>query len=249
MSENTSENSKKKRPLDVTRTSVSSDVESAKILFSEGLFEEAKKILYQIMLREPEQKKARALLDQILAQEQKALFESSSRSAPKPPKLENPNEILKKLNADLDLHLDLTDFDPEKENWRTEGELSPRERYDLGVAFSEMGCYLDAIRELKLAERRIRLEQTFLGELGVSIVTLYSECLVHAGRAFDAKTYLEPILAEPDLKHEEKIGLFYVMGLVEEALGQIASSKGWFQKVVNENAHFRDAAFRLKHIK
>ena len=248
MPENTDENSKKKLSLDPTSLSITSEVESAKILFSEGLHDEAKKVLFQVLLQQPDHPKARALLNQILAKEEKALFESSTRTVAKTV-VDNPSDVLKKLNLDLELNLDLNDFDPEKENWIAKGELNPRERYDLGVAFSEMGCYLDAIRELRLAERRIRLEQTFLGELGVSVVTLYAECLVHAGRAFEAKTYLEPILSEPDLKHEEKTGLFYVMGLVEEALGQRASSRGWFQKVVDSNLHFKDASFRLKHSK
>ena len=76
----------------------------------------------------------------------------------------------------------------------------------------------DTIRELKRAEKKIRIEESFLGELGISAVALHADALVKLGHSFQAKIYLEPILVEPDLLHEQKIILYYTMGLAEQAL-------------------------------
>lgn len=235
--------------IEATRLVPDSEVESAKILFQEGLFEEAKKLLFQVLIQEPAHRKARVLLDQIQNKEEQLLLNSNTSKSTKKTATENQSEIIEQLNSDLGLELDAKHFDPEIENWHIETSLLPRERYDLGVAFFEMGCFKDAMRELKIAERCVRLEQTFLGEFGVSVVALYSECLVELGRTYEAKSYLEPILNEPDLKLEEKLVLFYVMGRVEHALGNSASAKGWFQKVLEVEPNFRDSNFRLAQIK
>ena len=246
MSENTNENPKKKFSLEMTRAAPLDEVESAKILFQEGLFEEAKKKLYQILIVIPNFKAALVLLEKIQKQEERSLLETSgARSREKAIRTENPDHILKKLESDLGIQIEPSSQNGE-ERWASAGSLSAKEHFDLGVAFFQMDCFGDAIRELKKSERKIRQEQTFLGELGVSVVALLAESQVKLGRAFEAKSSLESVLTEPDLKHEEKIILFYVMGLIEEDLGHSKESKGWFQKVLNADPDFRDVQFRLK---
>ena len=213
MSENTKQKVLNQPSLDATRVTRESELQSAKILFQEGLLDEAKKKLYQILIAAPNYTPAHDLLKLIQDGEVKGLLSQSvPNQRAKKIKVEDTDGIIQKLNADLGLGLDVRDFDPERENWITGVDLSSREHYDLGVAFFEMGCYRDAVRELKTSERKIRVEQTFLGELGVAVVALYSESLVKLERGFEAKSYLEPILSEPDLNQEEKNVLFYVMG-------------------------------------
>ncbi|MBC7395954.1 MAG: hypothetical protein H7333_00805 [Bdellovibrionales bacterium] len=235
----------KKFSLEVTRLAPDDEVESAKILVQEGLIEEAKKLLFQILFLKPKHKKARTLLSQIQEKEEQQLLSHHSSYIRKKVLVEDPHDIIQKLNHDLGLNLDTQSFDPSAENWHINAELSPRERYDLAVAFFEMGCFKDSMRELKYAEKAVRLEQTFLGEFGVAVVALYSECLVELDHTFEAKAYLEPILSEPDLKLEEKLILFYVMARIEESLGNTPSARGWFQKVIEVDQSFRDAQFRL----
>jgi tetratricopeptide (TPR) repeat protein len=245
--ENTKQKPSKKISIDVTRVSSEDELQSAKILFQEGLLEEAKKKLFQILIAAPNYQRAHDLLKQIQSHELKSLLgPTPNHQRPKKTKTEDPVLIIDQLNADLGLGLDLNGFDPDQENWVIQTELSAREHFDVGVAFFEMGCYRDAIRELRSAERQIRMEQTFLGELGVSVVALHSEALVQLGRAYEAKAFLEPVLSEPDLKREEKNVLFYVMGLVEESLGKLNEARGWFQKVFDLEPDFRDTRFRLK---
>ncbi len=247
MSENTNENPEKNFTLEPTRISAIDEIESAKILFQEGLLEEAKKKLYQVLIQAPGFAPAKNLLDKIFKDEERTLLESSSRTpSQKKAKPENPDPILKKLEEDLGISLGESLPTGDQENWVSNESLSAKEHYDLGVAFFEMECYSDAIRELRKAERKIRLEQTFLGELGVSVVALLCESWIKAGRAFEAKSHLEPVLSEPDLRFEEKIILFYLMGVIEEDLGHLPESRSWLQKVVDSDPAFRDAQFRLK---
>jgi tetratricopeptide (TPR) repeat protein len=114
------------------------------------------------------------------------------------------------------------------------------------VAFYEMGCFGDVLRELKRAEKKIRIEESFLGELGVSVVALYAQTLVKLGQAFQAKVYLEPILIEPDLLHEQKTILYYTMGLAEQALDEKKNAKAWFQKVAMTDPDFKDVQQRIR---
>ena len=239
----------KKDSLELTRLSPDEEVESAKILFREGLIEEAKKLLFQILILIPHHLRARALLEQIQEKEEVQLLARTIPEQKSREVLERPSEIIDRLNTDLGLDLHLEGFDPQTENWRSTGELNARERYDLGVAFFEMGCFKDALRELKIAERTIRLQQTFLGELGVCVTGLIAESLVESDLSYEAKAYLEPILSEPDLKLEQKIIYFYVMGRCEEALGRAELAKGWYRQTLEVDPHFRDAQFRLTRIR
>jgi len=248
--ENTKETPPDLTSLEVTRVSIEDELQSAKILYQEGLNEEAKKKLYLILISSPQNPRAHDLLNQIKEEELEALLNQHAPSTHyKNPRVENAERIIDKLNSDLDLGLKLDGLDPQVENWIPHLSLKSREHYDLGVAFFEMGCYRDAIRELRSSEKKIRIEQTFLGELGVAVVALHAECLLLIGRAYEAKENLMPILNEPDLKHEEKTVLFYVMGRIEEDLGSIPVAQGWFQKVLEIDASFRDAGHRLKQLR
>ena len=249
MSDNSNQKQPEKHSIEITRINALDELQSAKILFQEGLLEESKKKLYQILIGMPAYQSAQDLLKQIQSQELKGLLSQSlSLSRPKKIPTEDASRIIQKLNEDLGLNLDIKAFDADRENWIHPINLNAKEHYDVGVAFFEMGCYRDAARELRAAEKKIRMEQTFLGELGVSVAALYSETLVLLGSPYDAKVFLEPILAEPDLKLEEKNVLFYVMGLALESLGQLKQSKSWYQKVYAIDPGFRDTEFKLKQL-
>lgn len=250
MAENTKENPKTKFSIEKTKLSPLDEVESAKILFQEGLIEEAKKVIYRIQMIQPNFTPAIQLLAKINKEEEKKLFQSSQRAPRVANTLsEDSDFILKSLDRDLGLELHAGEVSQEQENFITNESLSAREHYDLGVAFFQIDCFLDSIRELKKAERKIRLEESFLGELGVSVVSLHAECLFKLGRSYEAKSFLEPILTEPEINLEEKISFFYLLGLVELDLGNIPEGKAWFQKVIDLDPQFRDTAFRLKTIK
>ncbi len=228
------------------------ELESAKILIQENLFEEAKHVLFRLLTRinDPQSlshRRARELLTKIEAIELNQLMSETSHTKTQK-KLEDPTLLITQLEKDLQLY----SFDEdaalfEKEQWNVEETpVTAKGLIDLAVAFYEMGCYGDALRELRRAEKKIRIEESFLGELGVSVVALQAQALVKLGYAFKAKIYLEPIVMEPDLLHEQKIVLYYTMGLAEQALEETSTAKAWFQKVVEADPDFKDAQQRIR---
>ena len=245
MSENTGESPGKIHSLEPTRVSLTDEVESARILLQEGLYEEAKKILYRALILSPHFKKAQEILSQIQKKELDQILDSHPRPQAKS-SFEDPDEVIRKLNDDLGLELGRESIDPHLENWNYSAELSGKDHFDLGVAFFEMGCFRDAIRELQKSIRVVRQEFTDLGELGVSALALCAECFLGLNEAFEAKMILEPAISDAELQHEEKTPLYYLMGRVEEALGNRSEAKAWYGKVLLTDSFYRDAAFRVK---
>jgi tetratricopeptide (TPR) repeat protein len=249
VSENANDSGEMPRSFEVTHTIPEDEVESARILMREGLAEEAKKTLYRLLAHQPQFSPALKLLKQIQDVELKALFEPDRRMAgprKKPtPRYEPPEQVIEKLERDLQLDPEM-EVQGDAERWVVSQEVPHRERVDLAVAFFEMGCFADALRELTKVEKQIRVEKTFLGEEGVAVVAMIAQCLVQLNRAFEAKSKLEPILTETDLRHEDKLTLYYCMGLAEQALGHSEIALGWYQKISESDLDFRDVRVRIK---
>ena len=232
--------------------SINDELESAKILIQENLFEEAKHILFRMLTRinDPQSlshRRAKELLLKIETIELNELMTKVSRANPTK-NIEDSTSIITQLEKDLKLN-SFEEEEPLMENelWNVnESPTTAVGLFDLAVAFYEMGCFGDALRELRRAEKKIRIEESFLGELGVSVVALYAQTLVKLNQPFNAKIYLEPILLEPDLPHEQKIILYYTMGLTAQALEEKSNAKGWFQKVVASDPDFKDVQQRIR---
>jgi tetratricopeptide (TPR) repeat protein len=247
VAENKGENSKSDFDLQVPKSSARDEVESAKILFQEGLLDEAKKTLHRILISHPAYSRASKLLKEIQKTELNHILNRSQASSDRR-KMEDPERILRKLEADLGISIESRSavLDPAHENWTHSMELSSQERFDLGIAFFEMGCFRDADRELAEALRIFRVENSSLDESGVSIVALRAESLIRLEEAFEAKMFLAPILNEPEISHELKLPLYYLAARSEELLGARVEAKAWLQKVMDIDPLFRDANFRIR---
>ena len=248
MSENKGENSKSAFDIQMPKASAGDEVESAKILFQEGLLDEAKRILHKVLISHPSYGRATRLLQEIRGAELDHLLNRSGSKGTDRRKPEDPAKILRKLEADLGLTLeqDLSAINPAQENWVHSGALLPVERFDLAIAFFEMGCFRDVIRELEEALRQVRLENSILDETGVSMVALLAESLISLQEAFEAKMFLAPILSEPEISHETKLPLYYLAARSEELLGGRKEARAWLEKVLEIDPLYRDANFRIR---
>lgn len=247
MSENTGKNPEDSFSVQEPAPSPNEEVESAKILFQEDLIEEAKKVLHRVLIAHPDHRRARALLEQIHQSEYDGILKQAGTVRPKKTKLEDPDEVIAALEEDLGLRGQDSDApDPGAATWTHGARTSPQERLDLGVAFFEMGCFRDALIELEEGLRLIRLEQSELGPLGVSIAALLAEALIELGEAFAAKSFLIPLLGEPELSEDSKLPLFYLMGRTEDSLGRKAEARAWYRRVLDADPWFRDADFRAR---
>ncbi len=249
MSENTNK-SVESFSIQASKKAPQDEVESARILLREGLLEEAKKTLFRVLVLKPDFAPAQRLLQDIEAEELKLIFRDSKPRA-NPPVREDTGLVLEALERDLGFQVEESVLC--NEFWiatTQEGApgLDARERFDLGIAFFEMGCFSDALRELIRSEKKIRMDQTFLGDLGVAVAALRAQCMIELDRAFEAKAYLEPILLEPDLSHENKLNLYYVMGLSEQKLEHPTVAAAWFQKIADTDLDFKDVSTRLANL-
>jgi hypothetical protein len=132
-------------------------------------------------------------------------------------------EIFKEFKAGVDRQLGKEDYDT---------------RYNLGIAYKEMGLVDEAIAELQLAakdERRL-LECTSM--LGL--------CFMEKGMPKLAIKWFERGLKAPGRTDEEYLGLRYDLAAAHEATGDVATAREMFSELWAQNANFRDVAEKVR---
>lgn len=149
----------------ISRGGIQHDFESAKIFVQEGLLEDAKRVLRQILVKDPTDPDARGLLERIQASEVREILVSEGPKRPvsaaerlleSQAKTESIEFLVKKLDDDFGLNLSeaqdkeeategcATDLECDLEKSLTEaiGRTLPRlraeDKQDLGIAFLEM---------------------------------------------------------------------------------------------------------------
>ncbi len=110
-------------------------------------------------------------------------------------------------------------------------------RYDLGIAYREMGLYEDAIGEFRIcldSEER-RFDSLYLMGL----------CARDLSRYEDAVNHLEQALALPDLPENRMAGVYFDLSFAEEAGGDLGRARASLRRVIELEAGFPGAADRL----
>jgi hypothetical protein len=96
-------------------------------------------------------------------------------------------------------------------------------RYDLGIAYREMGLLDDAVVEFRLClespERRI----DSLHMLGL--------CSLDAERGSEAVGYLEQALASSEVEEERRSGLYFDVGRAFESVGDLSRARASFEAI------------------
>lgn len=247
-------------------TEIEDDLASAKILINEGLWEEAKKVLRRIILKNPSHVAARKKLEEVHQLELSKLFsDTSDVPSPRESKAQTPAErvskidseaIMRKLDRDLGLGA-LGDGDADEAKCVVEAlfgsseamedfaekldvdlaGLSSRDRTDVGIAFLEMGLYALAARQFEVASRD--------PVSGLPASALRAQALILAGSPFEATLCLEPILGDADLEDEDKIHFIYLMGAACEKLRKRDTARARYLQVYALNPGYRDVAERV----
>lgn len=120
------------------------------------------------------------------------------------------------------------------ENIGTEDSAS---HYDLGLAFMEMGLIDEAIAEFQVALRG--------GAKPLSTLEVLGRCFAEKGQFAVASRVFDRALRIPGHGDTEVIGVVYQLARCQEALGDPASAREQYERVVSLDLHFRDAADRL----
>jgi tetratricopeptide (TPR) repeat protein len=109
--------------------------------------------------------------------------------------------------------------------------------YDLGVAFKEMGLIDEAIAEFQKAlrgpENRVRTYEAI------------GNCFIEKGQHSMAATILSRALSEKGLNDEQLIGVLYLLGRANEALGKPDQAVPFYQRVFVVDITFQDVGDRL----
>ena len=237
---------------------------SARILVNEGLYEEAKKVLRQLRIRNPGELRARDMLEEIHAAELRQIF--GEDHAPRARKRDaaaeiDPDEVLAGLDRDLQLKLEEDNrplsplFDDEKSIQeyadRLDRELAGlggRDRIDLGIAFLEMNLFEVAIRQFRAAHRAFLQDPSAHARDLLVCAGLIAHATIAAGRAFEATMQIQSILRDSDVPLEDKLDFIYLMGRAYEQLGKADVAAQWYVQVRKIDPHYRDTVRRLKLI-
>ena len=239
-------------------------VSSAEILISEGLIDEAKKLLRRVILQDAEKYSARKLLDQIHELELKQIF--GTGPAPRYRKKAEPNssgldlidseQIMRNLDRDLDLGIFDDAETPEPslaslslfKNPKALEEFAdkidvdyvgaaPRDRLDLGIAFTEMGLYELAIRQFRAAQKS--------ADFTFPATALLAYVVILGGRAYEALLTMESTLGDSDLSPLEKLEVVYLSGRANENLKRFELAIQWYREVHSIDPDYRDHRERL----
>ena len=110
-------------------------------------------------------------------------------------------------------------------------------RYDLGIAYREMGLYDDAIAEFRfcLDSPNRRFDSLYLMGL----------CARDLGRHEVAASHLEQALALPDLPEDRMAGVYFDLSIAEEGVGDLERACGTVRRVLEIDPEFPGAADRL----
>jgi tetratricopeptide (TPR) repeat protein len=135
------------------------------------------------------------------------------------------HEILEQFKRGIDQNLDSDDF---------------QSRYDLGVAFKEMGLLDEAISEFQKAlrspEGRLRTSEA----LGIAFF--------EKGQYAACETVLRKAIESLDEGDEAKIGLLYWLGRASEALGKEADAIASYERAMVVDIRFLDLSQRMKRL-
>ena len=247
-------------------------MQSARILLSEGILEEAKRVLRKILISFNGNLEARQLLEQIQEIEIRQIRDGSDlqrrrlgRREPETSIEVSADVVLKDLDRDLNLGIleqeqaqgvgalslfedrrALDEFGKKLDSEMVSSSVS--DRVDLGIAFLEMGLYDLAIRIFDAVMQRLILEPEETAYQLISVTGLLSYTYILAGRAFDATMLMQPILAESEVQPVDKLDLIYLMARAYEVLGQTAAAQDWYMQTQQIDPHYRDVQDRLRDL-
>lgn len=109
-------------------------------------------------------------------------------------------------------------------------------RYDLGVAYFEMGLYNEALAEFEAAATHPSTRVRSLEMMAI--------CLGRQGRHAEVVQLLQSVLR--DANGSGALGLRYNLGLAYQALGRNDEARAQFQSVAQVDRGFRDVLTRLQ---
>jgi tetratricopeptide (TPR) repeat protein len=136
------------------------------------------------------------------------------------------SEIFKEFKKGVDKQLDKEDYDT---------------RYNLGIAYKEMGLIDEAIAEFQLAAKDENRMLECASMLGI--------CFMEKGMAKLAIKWFEKGLQAPGRAEDEYAGLRYDLATALEAAGETDKALGIYTDLYGQDANFRDVATKVRELR
>jgi len=118
------------------------------------------------------------------------------------------------------------------------GESDPEARYNLGIAYKEMGLLDEAVEEFRLSRSRPSL---FLGAS-----CLLAETFAEKGDIDTALKTLNEVLASDGINPEESIDVRYQMAVLLSRIGKEEEAKEIFLSLYESSPNYRDLQERVR---
>jgi tetratricopeptide (TPR) repeat protein len=134
-------------------------------------------------------------------------------------------DIFKEFKKGVDKQLGKEDYDT---------------RYNLGIAYKEMGLVDEAIAEFQLAAK----DETRLLECA----SMLGICFLEKGMPKLAVKWFEKGLKVPGRSDEEYQGLRYDLAVAHEASGETEKALSLFTDLYGQDANFRDVAAKVREL-
>ena len=135
-------------------------------------------------------------------------------------------DIFKEFKKGVDKQLGKEDYDT---------------RYNLGIAYKEMGLIDEAIAEFQLAAKDESRALECSSMLGI--------CFMEKGMPKLAVKWFEKGLKAPDRTDEEYQGLRYDLAMAHEAAGETDKALHLFTDLYGQDANFRDVAAKVRDLR
>ena len=135
-------------------------------------------------------------------------------------------DIFKEFKKGVDKQLGKEDYDT---------------RYNLGIAYKEMGLVDEAIAEFQLAAKDENRMLECSSMLGI--------CFMDKGMPKLAVKWFEKGLRAPGRSDEEYQGLRYDLAMAHEASGEVETALNIFEDLYGQDTNFRDVAQKVRDLR
>jgi len=202
-------------------TSLEDDLDEADFFVTQSLFGEARDILHGLLGRYPNHPLVLAKLQDIDAME----TQQTGRAPSEAPQYDLGNETHDVGKPAVMLEKPVDDEDGDT-------------HYDLGLAYREMGLHDEAIKAFeKISAASPRAVQC---HLMIGLCHREKGAFSEAVQKFKAGLHLQPI------NEQEKLSLYYEIGLTYEALNDASEALYYFEMVMKKEPGYRDVGARIE---
>lgn len=239
---------------ELTFTDLQDAIEKAQILFNEELYVDAKKILRKVLIIDPDQSEAKALLSEIQKIELDHLMDQTKGIKKYSDDINekiNVEEVIMGLEKTVKVKIieenkgDLSFFqsdeirnDYKNKLLKNVKKLNDRELLDLSIAFYEMELFELSIIVLDNISSQ--------SNLYLSAQILNCKSLIALNKPIEAIVKLEGLLKKSELTELARCNINYLLGTSYEKLKDSKRANEYFRYVYQLNPRFKDVMEKLK---